>query len=147
MTRSGCAVFDLERASLLFIDVYREGAELSQLTLSCPHSILDGWSVSNLVPGSSTRYAALLRGESSAAARRCVPCFREFIALEQAARRSESIVRATGMGVSTGHTPSACRASVPCVAARSRARHAGSASGGRGGPPRLVAAALSDAAE
>jgi amino acid adenylation domain-containing protein len=81
--------FDWTRAPLLRVQLHRRGAESFQLSLSCHHAILDGWSFSSLLTELFGAYTALLRGAVPQAG--SPPnAFRDFVALEQRALESEA---------------------------------------------------------
>ena len=76
--------FAWDDAPLLRVHVHRHAPGAFNVTLSCHHVILDGWSMSLLMTELFTRYAALLRGTAvdlPALATR----YRDFVASEMAA--------------------------------------------------------------
>lgn len=81
--------FSWEQAPLLRVHLHRLSEERTDLTLTLHHALLDGWSHAFFVTELLTDYAGRLRGvppvRSSAAV-----TYRDFIALEQAAARSET---------------------------------------------------------
>ncbi|NET71698.1 MAG: amino acid adenylation domain-containing protein, partial [Sphaerospermopsis sp. SIO1G2] len=77
--------FDWIRPPLLRFFVHRRTSETFNLTFSCHHAILDGWSVSSLMTELFKRYLALLGEKVEDASPELSVKYRDFIALEQQA--------------------------------------------------------------
>ncbi len=81
--------FDLSRPPLLRFHIHRTGDDTFQFTLTENHAILDGWSLQSTLAEIFQVYFALLRNETLPEQKPFATSFREFIALEQAALKSE----------------------------------------------------------
>ena len=79
---------DWRQAPLLRFQVHRRSAETSQFSFALHHAILDGWSVAAMLTELFESYLELLRGSESESEPPS-STFRDFVALEQAALRSE----------------------------------------------------------
>jgi len=85
--------FDLSRPTLLRFHIHRTGDETFQFTLTECHAILDGWSLQSTLAEIFQVYFALLKDESLPEQKPFATSFRDFIALEQAALKSEECRR------------------------------------------------------
>lgn len=81
--------FDWRQAPLFRIRVQRLSEQTFQFTLTEHHAILDGWSVASLLSELFARYSELVNGQSEAADRKRVDCFRDFVELERQTLQSE----------------------------------------------------------
>ncbi len=81
--------FDWAVAPLLRFHVYRRSSERFQFNLTEHHAILDGWSVAALLTELFQTYLQLLKGEGEADAPTPINIFRDYVAREQAALRSQ----------------------------------------------------------
>ncbi|MCX4679076.1 amino acid adenylation domain-containing protein [Streptomyces sp. NBC_01433] len=138
--REWAVPFDLTIAPMLRVYVQRLAEDLYQLTLVEHHAILDGWSFTSLFAELLQRHAALRDDPMSPPTPAPSSLFREYVALEAAAKASEvsqefwqrrmSGVRPTrlgtvkhdeGRGADTGvlerTLPTALAARVPAIAA------------------------------
>ncbi len=80
--------FDWTRPPLVAFHVHPRGEESFQITLSFHHAVLDGWSAATLLTDLFRRYALLLRGEQPPSNSPPEVAYRDFVALERAARAS-----------------------------------------------------------
>ncbi|HEX8087211.1 MAG TPA: amino acid adenylation domain-containing protein, partial [Blastocatellia bacterium] len=85
--------FDLTRAPLLRFYAHLRGEHSFQLTVSFHHAILDGWSLASMLTELFRVYFSLLDGELSADAPPPRSSFRDFVAMERAALRSDETRR------------------------------------------------------
>ena len=81
--------FDWIAAPLLRFHLHRRSEERFQFSLTEHHAILDGWSVAALLTELFQTYLLLLKEDESAAVLPQENLFREYVAREQAALRSE----------------------------------------------------------
>jgi amino acid adenylation domain-containing protein len=77
--------FDWTHPPLLRFFVHRRTQETFNLTLSCHHAILDGWSVSSMMTEFFSRYLSLLGEEIDYVSPLLSVTFRDYVALEQQA--------------------------------------------------------------
>ncbi|MEH2084715.1 MAG: non-ribosomal peptide synthase/polyketide synthase [Nostoc sp.] len=77
--------FDWTQPSLLRFFVHRRTPETFNLTLSCHHAILDGWSVSLMMTELFSRYLSLLGEQIDYISPPLSITFRDYLALEQQA--------------------------------------------------------------
>jgi amino acid adenylation domain-containing protein len=77
--------FDWTHPPLLRFFVHRRTQKTFNLTLSCHHSILDGWSVSSMMTELFSRYLSLLDEQIDYVSPPLSITFRDFVALEQQA--------------------------------------------------------------
>ncbi len=77
--------FDWTHAPLIRFFVHRRSQETFNLTFSCHHAILDGWSVSCMITELLQRYFSLLGLQTEYVAAPLSLRFRDFVALEQQA--------------------------------------------------------------
>jgi amino acid adenylation domain-containing protein/non-ribosomal peptide synthase protein (TIGR01720 family) len=82
--------FDWTQPPLLRFFVHRRTQETFNLTLSCHHAILDGWSVSSMMTELFNRYLSLLGEQASYVSPPLGIAYRDFVALEQQAIASSS---------------------------------------------------------
>ncbi|MEA2175746.1 MAG: hypothetical protein QOD00_3338 [Blastocatellia bacterium] len=82
--------FDWRHAPLMRLLVQRRGDETFQFNLSFHHAILDGWSLSSLLNELFQHYVALVERGTGALGSPPAIHFREFVALEMAAMKSET---------------------------------------------------------
>ncbi|MBU7585508.1 MAG: non-ribosomal peptide synthase/polyketide synthase [Nostoc sp. TH1S01] len=82
--------FDWTQAPLLRFFVHRRTQETFNLTLSCHHAILDGWSVSSMMTELFSRYLSLLGEQANYVSLPLSIAYRDFVALEQQAIASSS---------------------------------------------------------
>lgn len=86
--------FEWINAPLWRIQVHRLTENIFHLTLTCHHSILDGWSVASMITELLTRYMALVEGnEPLMSPPELTTRFRDFVALEREMLTSESARR------------------------------------------------------
>ncbi|WP_371793389.1 amino acid adenylation domain-containing protein [Streptomyces sp. NBC_01471] len=88
--REWAVPFDLSIAPLLRVFVQRLAEDLYQLTLVEHHAILDGWSFTSLFAELLQRHAALRDEPTSPPAPTPSSLFREYVALEAAAKESRA---------------------------------------------------------
>ena len=81
--------FEWNIASLLRFHIHRRSEEQFQFSMTEHHAILDGWSVAALLTELFQTYMLLLKEEDNATALSPVNLFKEYVALEQAALKSE----------------------------------------------------------
>ena len=81
--------FNWSNPPLLRFYIHRLTDETFQLSWTEHHAILDGWSVASMLTELFQTYSALLNNENSAAEPLPVVAFRDFVALEQEALKSE----------------------------------------------------------
>ncbi len=81
--------FDWATAPLLRFHVHRRSAERFQFNFTEHHAILDGWSVAAMLTELFQTYLQLLKGEGDAAEPTPINIFRDYVAREQAALKSE----------------------------------------------------------
>jgi amino acid adenylation domain-containing protein/non-ribosomal peptide synthase protein (TIGR01720 family) len=81
--------FDWASPPLLRLHIHRLTDETFQLSWTEHHAILDGWSVASMLTELFQTYSALLDADDSAAGPLPTVAFRDFVALEQEALRSE----------------------------------------------------------
>ncbi|MFL9459672.1 non-ribosomal peptide synthase/polyketide synthase [Scytonema tolypothrichoides VB-61278_2] len=82
--------FDWTQPPLLRFVVHRRTRETFNLTLSCHHAILDGWSVSSMMTELFSRYLSLLGEQADRVSPPLSIAYRDFVALEQQAIVSSS---------------------------------------------------------
>ncbi|HKR13655.1 MAG TPA: amino acid adenylation domain-containing protein [Pyrinomonadaceae bacterium] len=80
---------DWREAPLLRFHVHRRSAETFQFSFAEHHAILDGWSVAALLSELFGSYNTLLNGEAETEGTASRSAFRDFVALEQEALRSD----------------------------------------------------------
>ncbi|BAZ09555.1 amino acid adenylation domain-containing protein [Calothrix sp. NIES-4071] len=85
--------FDWTRPPLLRFYVHRRTHETFNLTLSCHHAILDGWSVSSMMTELFSRYLSLLGEQVDFISPPLSITYRDFVALEQQALASSEVQR------------------------------------------------------
>jgi len=85
--------FDPSCPPLLRFHIHRTSDETFQFTLTECHAILDGWSLQSTLAEIFQVYFALLKNKSLPEQKPFATSFREFIALEQAALKSEECQR------------------------------------------------------
>jgi amino acid adenylation domain-containing protein len=81
--------FDWARAPLLRLLIQLRGENSYQLTLSFHHAVLDGWSLASMLTGIFNDYLSALKGAGRESAPPLRAAFRDYVALELAALRSE----------------------------------------------------------
>jgi amino acid adenylation domain-containing protein/non-ribosomal peptide synthase protein (TIGR01720 family) len=81
--------FDWTSPPLLRFHIHRLTDEMFQLSWAEHHAILDGWSVASMLTELFQTYSALLNVENSAIGSLPLVTFRDFVALEQEALKSE----------------------------------------------------------
>lgn len=81
--------FEWNTAPLLRFHIHRRSEEQFQFSMTEHHAILDGWSVAALLTELFQTYMQLLKEEDHATDLLPVNLFKEYVALEQAALRSE----------------------------------------------------------
>ena len=81
--------FDWNTAPLLRFHIHRRSEEQFQFSMTEHHAILDGWSVAALLTELFQTYMQLLKEEGNATDLLPVNLFKEYVALEQAALKSE----------------------------------------------------------
>jgi len=81
--------FEWNTAPLLRFHIHRRSEEQFQFSMTEHHAILDGWSVAALLTELFQTYLQLLKEEDNATDPLPVNLFKEYVALEQAALRSE----------------------------------------------------------
>ncbi|MBE9228019.1 non-ribosomal peptide synthase/polyketide synthase [Phormidium sp. LEGE 05292] len=82
--------FDWTHPPLLRFFVHLRTQETFNLTLSCHHAILDGWSVSSMMTELFSRYLSLLDEQTNYVSPPLSIAYRDFVALEQQAIASSS---------------------------------------------------------
>ena len=85
-------MFDWTRAPLLRFHAHRRAVTTFQFTLSFHHAILDGWSVATMLTELFQQYLLLL-GQSPTTIEQPEVTYRDYVALEQKALRSEEAQR------------------------------------------------------
>ncbi len=82
--------FDWSHAPLINIEFYRRANDTVQLTLSFHHAILDGWSLASMVAELFQLYFSFIDQEGKAEAAPLVGSYRDYVAMELKALRSEA---------------------------------------------------------
>ena len=82
-------VFDLRDVPLLRFHIHRRTEETFQFTLTEPHAISDGWSITSTLTEIFEYYVALLHGETPPVVEPIKAFYREFVHLEREALNSE----------------------------------------------------------
>ena len=107
--------FDWRQAPLLRVEVHRRGEGSFQFSLGFHHAILDGWSLASMLSELFRRYLALLAHEPDTLAGPPASTYRNFVASERRALRSEESRRfwAEVVGDSPRTLPPGRRGEVP----------------------------------
>src|SRR5205085_7248083 len=86
--------FDLTRAPLLKIELHRRTEDSFQFTVGFHHAILDGWSLASMLAELFQTYVLLLEQDGPpAAAKPLASAYRDYVAVERRALRSEEFRR------------------------------------------------------
>jgi len=81
--------FDLKSAPLLRFQIHHRSEETFQLTYTCHHAILDGWSAASMLTELFQHYLNILGNKTRPIAPRPTATFRDYVALERESVKSE----------------------------------------------------------